>query len=408
MAMTFRRLPPFLAMTLAALTLLGCGGGGGSGLIPPPLAVEATSYGNKNSINFAQPQVTGVANAIAASLTLGDFVQEGAYSAFVAVGQQAGVPKASFYRKSGSGWSEISGLLNENNKGVCNNIMQAITADFNGDGKPDVYVVCGGNAKQVFFMSQGKEYVRQESSFTLIDSWGAAAGDIDGDGDVDLVLTDNGLTYAYLNDGQKQGAASFGSSFSPNRVPDSAAIAAAAAAGVDFPTVHRKVFLLPRVVNGRSAPDLVIGGDGAINNKTMILLKNDNGFFYANAASPSTYNSFAGHILNNVVLKPFDLVETSNFLYVLTKNTDVSTASSATTLVVLRYELPTNNNPSTSIINLTGPDGTNDANFVVLTQTSAPSDGFISQFKPVNGKLVAYDGGCETLANRCAFSVTAP
>jgi hypothetical protein len=362
------------------------------------LAVEATSYGNKNTISFDQPQVTGVANAISASLTLGDFAQEGAYSAFVAVGQQSGLPKAAFYRKSGGGWSEIAGLINANNKDVCTNVMQAITADFNGDGKPDVYVVCGGNAKQVFFMSQTSGYVRQESSFTLTDSWGAAAGDIDGDGDVDLVLTDNGLTYAYLNDGQKQGAASFGSSPSAGRIPT-------AAAGVDFPTRHRKVFLLPRVGRG---PDLVIGGDGASNNKTMILLKNDSGYFYANAASPSTFNSFEGYTLNNVLLKPFDLVETSNFLYVLAKNTDVSTASSATSLVVLRYELPANNNPATSIINLTGPDGTNGANFVVITQASAPSDGFVAQMKTVNGKLVAYDGGCETLVNRCAFSVTAP
>ncbi len=396
--MTFRLSHSLLATTLAALSLLGCGGGGGGGLIPSPLAVEATSYGNKNSISFDQPQVTGVTGSIPASLTLGDFAQEGAYSAFVAVGQQAGVPKASFYRKSGSGWSEISGLLTGTNKDVCNIILQAITADFNADGKPDVYVVCGGSAKQVFFMSQGKEYVRQESLFTLTDSWGAAAGDIDGDGDVDLVLTDNGFTYAYMNDGQKLGAASFGSSPSAGRVPT-------VAPGVDFPTRHRKVFLLPRIGRG---PDLVIGGDGASNNKTMILLKNDSGSFYANVASPATYNSFAGHTLNNVVLKPFDLVETSKFLYVLAKNTDVSTASSATTLVVLRYELPANNNPATSIINLTGPDGTNDTNFVVVTQATAPSDGFVAQFKPVSGNLVAYDGGCETLVNRCAFNVTAP
>jgi FG-GAP-like repeat len=402
--MTFRTFHSFLTTALAALVLLGCGGGGGSGLIPPPLAVEASSYGNKNSISFDQPQVTGVTNSIAASLTLGDFAQEGAYSAFVAVGQQAGVPKASFYRKSGSGWSEISGLLTGTNKDVCNNIIQAITADFNGDGKPDVYVVCGGNAKQVFFMSQGKEYVRQESSFTLTDSWGAAAGDLDGDGDVDLVLTNIGFTYAYLNDGQKLGAASFGSLPSEGRIPK------VATGNVDFPTQHRKVFLLPRIGRG---PDLVIGGDGASNNyKTMILLKNDSGYFYANADSPSTFNSFEGYPIATEALKPLDLVETSRFLYVLARDTDISAAVTAqTNLFVLRYELPANNNPAISILNLTAADGTNttnEASFAVFKQTTAPSDGLVSQFKPVNGKLVAYDGGCQTLANRCAFSVTAP
>jgi hypothetical protein len=400
--MTFRSSKSLWATTLAALSLLGCGGGGGGGLIPSPLAVEASSYGNKNGIVFEQTQITGVSGAIAASLSMGDFAQEGAYSAFVAVGQQSGLPKAAFYRKSGSGWSEITGLI-KGDTSVCSNVIQAVTADFNGDGKPDVYVVCGGiGVKQVFFMSQSSGYVRQESLFTLTDSWGATAGDVDGDGDVDLVLTDNGLTYAYLNDGQKKGAASFGSSPSAGRIPTSAA-------GVDFPTRHRKVFLLPRIGKG---PDLVIGGDGASNNKTMILLKNDNGSFYANASSTSTFNSFEGYTINNVALKPLDLVETSRFLYVLARDTDISGAVTAqTNLVVLRYELPANNNPATSILNLTAADGTNtttEANFVLIKQSTAASDGFISQFKPVNGKLVAYDGGCETLVNRCAFSVAAP
>lgn len=399
--MTFRLSFNLLATTLAALTLLGCGGGGGSGLIPPPLAVEATSYGNKNTISFDQPQLTGVTSSIASSLTLGDFAQEGAYSAFVAVGQLSGPPTARFYRRSGGGWAEIANLIKGDNS-VCTNIIQAVTADFNGDAKPDVYVVCGGNAKQVFFMSQGKEYVRQESSFTLTDSWGAAAGDIDGDGDIDLVLTDNGFTYAYMNDGQKLGAASFGSSPSAGRIPTSAA-------GVDFPTRHRKVFLLPRIGKG---PDLVIGGDGASNNKTMILLKNDNGSFFANPNSSSTFNTFEGHTINNVALKPLDLVETSRFLYVLSRDADISSAVTAqTNLLVLRYELPANNNPAVSVINFVGADGlntTNEASFAVFKQTAAPSDGYVAQFKPVNGKLVAYDGACADLLNRCAFNVTAP
>lgn len=400
--MTFRPSHSLWATTLAALSLLGCGGGGGGGLIPSPLAVEASSYGNKNSIVFEQTQITGVSGAIPASLSMGDFAQEGAYSAFVAVGQQAGAPKAFFYRKSGSGWSEITGLIKDDNS-VCTNVIQAVTADFNGDGKPDVYVVCGGiGVKQVFFMSQSSGYARQESPFTLTDSWGAAAGDVDGDGDVDLVLTDNGLTYAYLNDGSKKGAASFGSSPTAGRIPT-------AAAGVDFPTRHRKVFLLPRIGKG---PDLVIGGDGASNNKTMILLKNDSGSFYANASSPSTFNSFEGHPIANVALKPLDLVETSRFLYVLARDTDISAAVTAqTNLVVLRYELPANNNPAISILNFTAADGTNttnEASFMVFKQATVPSDGFVSQFKPVNGKLVAYDGACADLTNRCAFNVTAP
>ena len=405
--MTSKILKLALPAWLMATALLGCGGGGGSGLIPPPLPVLATSYDNKNNINFAQPQVTGVTNAVAASLTLGDFSQTGEYSAFVAVQQQAGLPLAAFYKKNGSSWAEIGGLIT-GDKTVCNEVRQAITADFNKDSKPDVYVVCGGNVKQVFFMSQGSGYVRQESPFTLTNSWGATAGDIDGDGDVDLVLTDNGLTYAYLNDGTKQGAASFAATATAGRVPTAAT--GASPANVNFPTLHRKVFLLPRT---GGYPDLLIGGDGATNNRAMIVLKNQfasgqPGYFYANSDVTSTFNSFEEFPLNNISFKPFDVVETTRFLYVLAKNADVSAAANATSLVVLRYELPTNNSPATSIINLTGADGTNGADPVVYSQTSMPGDGFVSQIKPASGKLVAYDAACASLADRCGFNATAP
>lgn len=390
--------------------LLGCGGGGGSGLIPPPLPVLATSYDNKNSISFDQPQVTGVASAVASSLTLGDFSQTGVYAAFVAVRLQSGSKKAHFYKKSGSSWVEIPNLI-QGDDTVCadaSEIKQAITADFNKDGKPDVYVVCGGNVKQVFFMSQGSVYVRQDSPFTLTDSWGAAAADIDGDGDVDLVLTDNGLTYAYLNNGTKQGASSFAATPSVGQVATAATGATPAA--VNFPTLHRKVFLLPR---SGGYPDLLIGGDGATNNRAMILLKNQfasgqPGYFYANSDVNTTYNSFEEFPLNNISFKPFDVVETTRFLYVLAKNANVNNAASATSLVVLRYELPTNNSPANSIINLTGADGTNGADPVVYSQSSLPGDGFVGQFKSANGKLVAYDAACDSLAGRCAFNVTAP
>lgn len=388
-----------LSACLLPLGLTGCGGGGGSGLIPPPMAVLATSYDNKNTISFNQPQVTGVANAVAASLTLGDFSQTGEYSAFVAVLQTSGLPLAAFYKKNGSSWAEVGGLIT-GDKTVCTDIRQAITADFNKDGKPDVYVVCGGNVKQVFFMSQTSGYARQESPFTLTDSWGAAAADIDGDGDVDLVLTDNGLTYAYLNDGTKQGATSFAATPSAGRIPTSGSGA------VDFPTLHRKVFALPRV---NALPDLVIGGDGASNNKTMILLKNSTGtnagYFFA---SDSASNTFEGYPVANVYVKAFDVVETSRFLYVLAKNTDVNNASGATSVYVLRYELPISNSPANSIINLVGADGTHGADPVVYAQTSKPGDGFVAQVKWASGNLVAFDAACASLAERCGFSVAAP
>lgn len=405
--MTFQTPSPWLATTLSALLLLGCGGGGGSGLIPPPLPVLATSYDNKNTINFEQTQISGVNNAVAASLTLGDFSQTGVYAAFVVSLQTTGLPTAGFYKKNGSSWSEISGLIS-GSKEVCTDVRQAITADFNKDGKPDVYVVCGGNVKQVFFMSQGSVYARQESSYTLVDGWGAAAGDIDGDGHVDLVLTDNGRSYAYMNDGTKQGASSF--ALVANRVPTAAS--GAQPANVNFPTLHRKVFLMPRE---GGYPDLIIGGDGATNNQTLILLKNQYavgqpGYFYANSDALDTFNSFEQFPINNLSYKPFDVVATSQFLYVLAKNHAVSLqpVPNPASAVVLRYELPARNSPSTSILNLSSLTGPNPNDAVVTTLSNVSSDDIPVQVKPANGKLVAFDAACANQPSRCTFSVTAP
>lgn len=407
LTMTFQTPSPWLATILSALLLLGCGGGGGSGLIPPALPVLATSYDNKNTINFEHTQISGVNNAVAASLTLGDFSQTGVYAAFVVSLQTTGLPTAGFYKKNGSSWSEISGLIT-GSKEVCTDVRQAITADFNKDGKPDVYVVCGGNVKQVFFMSQGSVYARQESSYTLIDGWGAAAGDIDGNGDVDLVLTDNGRSYAYMNDGSKQGASSF--ALAANRVPTAAT--GAQPANVNFPTLHRKVFLMPRE---GGYPDLIIGGDGATNNQTLILLKNQYaagqpGYFYANSDALDTFNSFEQFPINNLSYKPFDVVATSQFLYVLAKNYAVSAlpVPNPASAVVLRYELPSKNSPSTSILNLSSLSGLNTNDAVVISLSNVSSDDIPVQVKPVNGKLVAFDAACTNQPSRCTFSVTAP
>jgi hypothetical protein len=399
-------------LVLVSLVLAGCGGGGGgtvAKLPPTPLGVLSTSYANKNlrvaALDASQIPVIAADAAqwsqVPESLAFGDFFQEGQYSAFVAANSTSGAAKAYFLKKNDAGaWTDATAdVLTD--RSICAKVVQAISADFNGDGKPDVYVACGGSSpmRQVFFMSRTgagqTAYDRQETSFDL-QSWGAAAGDLDGDGHVDLVVTDNGGTVALMNNGSKLGASSFAKD-TTGRVPTSGA-------GQSFPTLHRKVFLLPQT---NANPDLVITGTGAGLNSTAIYLKNNTvsgtqGRFYV---SPSTGTSamFEDKLINGVAVKFYDVVADNQSLYVLAKNAGVESALSATDMVVLKFEGASTISATNTLLNLQG--GTNGV-LPLPSNPYAPTDGFVSQFK-INtaGRLIAFDGACGTASQRCAFDM---
>jgi hypothetical protein len=92
-------------------------------------------------------------------VTFGDFFQEGKYSAFVV--STAG--QAYFLRQSASGtWTDDSStLFGTGARNTCN-ATYAITADFNADGKPDVFLSCSGLSNQLIFLSSGSSYVRTD------------------------------------------------------------------------------------------------------------------------------------------------------------------------------------------------------------------------------------------------------
>ncbi|MEQ9641479.1 MAG: calcium-binding protein [Alphaproteobacteria bacterium] len=167
-----------------------------------------------------------------------------------------------------------------------------VVADFNGDGDDDVFVGDHGfdgdpfpGHQNVLLLSDGSGGLRnasanlpQRNDFTH----SAAAGDIDGDGDIDLIAANSGVasaqgTQVLLNDGAGRFTAASG------RLPGDFETGAAISYAIDLIDV-----------NGDGAPDLFLGdadGQGA-----FIALNNGAGSFPTLAALPAPDFGGAGSV----------------------------------------------------------------------------------------------------------------
>lgn len=215
-----------------------CTGAGGSATATAtavvPMKVFATSYENKNSIPFdttAVPTlralgiakvVSGEQDSIDRSIAFGDFFQEGKYSAFVMASNSDGaygpnlpgdIPGVGYFlRQDANGhWVDRSSelLKTTGDRMGCISPSYTAVADFNNDGKPDIYIACtgldfaipnatpqqnqdAGRSFQVLYVSQPDGSYKSTKIEEASPLYGhkAVALDINGDGSIDIVTTD--------------------------------------------------------------------------------------------------------------------------------------------------------------------------------------------------------------------------
>ena len=371
------------AFILLILSLAGCGpSGGDSGSssvtyvdgwpIYPALAVGVNSYANKNASGLTRTQVpvdavTGK-TLVPTSVTFGDFFQDGQYSAFVV--STDGQAYFLRWRSSTSAWVDDSArLFGTGARNTCN-ATYAITADFNADGKPDVFLSCSGTSNQLMFVSAGATYVRRDTQIS-VDGNRAAAADIDGDGILDVVLTErNAVPQVWKGNA---GGVTFTQQTNP------AWLVTTTCNGFSLPTNIDTVFL---VAGATGRVDLVVGGVAAVGGQPYVQMQKQTTlpYFTTCNASSKGFQQIYDASNNNASLR--DIIFQSDKYYLLTQ-------SNLTNQIQLSsYTVNAGGSPVKS-------------NTQRLTESAAGA-GLPQQYKYNAGLFQPYDAGCAL--NRCVAS----
>lgn len=215
--------------TMITLALVGCGGGGtalpSTTPVPPvvvtpppalpPIAVKSSSYANAKDMNIdpqTYPKLAQNNELITSGVAFADFFQEGKMSMVAFSNVFAGangfgslVPgKVYFFQKDANGaWTDKTARVLDDTTG-CLSPRKVIVADFNGDGKPDVFAACHGIDGEIPVGGKFGEHPRMllsqvNGTYKNVDMGfdcychGASAAEMNTKGYADIVVTDSAI-----------------------------------------------------------------------------------------------------------------------------------------------------------------------------------------------------------------------
>jgi hypothetical protein len=182
-----------------------------------PLAVQATSQLNAKNLNIpAQKIPTFPATADYSEIATGgvafaDFLQEGQVSALIATNRFSSDPskpnaagRLYIYRYVIGEPVDVTSALLADTTG-CEAPRRILVADFNGDGRPDAFVSCTGNewGPVATWKGESPRLVLSQPDGTYKNTpldmtcycHAATAGDVNGDGKIDLIVSDMNAIY---------------------------------------------------------------------------------------------------------------------------------------------------------------------------------------------------------------------
>lgn len=253
---------------------ISCTGAGGTNQqfasLVVPIPVQRTSYLNFKNNGQGQTSLPEYTHAMA----YGDFFQDGSISLMMSpVRANPAIPSdinktglVYFYKRINNAWVDKTSEILTDATG-CVWPRKAVSADFNGDGKPDIFLACHGfdavpfaGEKQVLLLSQPDgRYKRSMLDITCY-CHSATAGDFKGDGFADVIITDTSGQFQqpmYLRN-NKDGT------FTPSKSELSAQVGMYSFPG-QTAQYAKPIYTLELVdVNGDGNPDLYVAGNEAL------------------------------------------------------------------------------------------------------------------------------------------------